>query len=199
MISNCCQENPSLYLFYEVSFFWGCSLFLQIYHTTKELPLLRFFCTYCSARWSSELDALFLLPYSCGRSTRYSDTLHDFSASIPRFYKDVCVSSFFSCAARFWNYTLTKCFCLTHDLEALSLELVDLLSLGSSETAFLFAFNLFYLLFAATACLVVVFHSYWTESKLKKQESKYSFRKCNSALWKTNVSVPVSYPRNICE
>ena len=32
------------------------------------------------------------LLYSLGRCTRYSDRLHDFSVSIPRFYKDVIVS-----------------------------------------------------------------------------------------------------------
>ena len=29
------------------------------------------------------------LPFSRGRPTRYSDRLHDFSVTIPRFYKDV--------------------------------------------------------------------------------------------------------------
>ena len=46
---------------------------------------------------SSELAQLVPLPFSRGRSTRYSDRLHDFSVTIPRCYKDVCVNSFFSC------------------------------------------------------------------------------------------------------
>ena len=33
---------------------------------------------------SSELAELVPLPYSRGRSTRYSDRLHDFSVTIPR-------------------------------------------------------------------------------------------------------------------
>ena len=43
------------------------------------------------------------LPFSLGRSTRYSDRLHDFSVTIPRCYKDVYVNSFFPHTARFWN------------------------------------------------------------------------------------------------
>ena len=40
----------------------------------------------------------------------------DFSAAIPRCYKDVYVNSFFSCKARFWNSLLIECFPLTYDL-----------------------------------------------------------------------------------
>ena len=44
---------------------------------------------------SSELAQLVPLPFSRGRSTRYSDRLHDFSVTIPRRYKDVYINSFF--------------------------------------------------------------------------------------------------------
>ena len=54
-------------------------------------------------RCSSELTQLVPLPFSRGRSTRYSDRLHDFSVTITRCYKDVYVNSFFSRTARFWN------------------------------------------------------------------------------------------------
>ena len=37
----------------------------------------------------NELTQLVPFPYSCGRSTLYSDTLHDFSVTIPRSYRDV--------------------------------------------------------------------------------------------------------------
>ena len=40
------------------------------------------------------------LPYARVKSTNYSDTLHDFSAIIPRRYKDVYVISFFPLSAR---------------------------------------------------------------------------------------------------
>ena len=39
-------------------------------------------------RYSPELAQLVPLPYSRGRSTCYSDDLHDFSVTIPRCYKD---------------------------------------------------------------------------------------------------------------
>ena len=52
---------------------------------------------------SSELAQLVPLPYSRGRSTCYSDGLHDFSVTIPRCYKDVYVNSFFPRTARLWN------------------------------------------------------------------------------------------------
>ena len=61
---------------------------------------LSLFYRYYFGRCSSELTQLVLLPYSQGRSTRYSDRLHDFSVTIPRCYKDVHVNSFFPRTAR---------------------------------------------------------------------------------------------------
>ena len=46
----------------------------------------------------------------------YSDRLHDFSATIPRCYKDVYVNSFFPRTARLWNSLPIECFPLTYDL-----------------------------------------------------------------------------------
>ena len=46
---------------------------------------------YYFGRCSSELAQLVPLPYSRGRSTHYSDRLHDFSVTICRCYKDVYV------------------------------------------------------------------------------------------------------------
>ena len=37
-----------------------------------------------------------LLPFSRGRSTRYSGRLHDLSVTIPRFFKDIYINSFTS-------------------------------------------------------------------------------------------------------
>ena len=56
------------------------------------------------------------LPYSRGRSTCYSDRLHDFSVTIPRCYKDLYVNSFFPRTARLWNSLPIECFPLTYDL-----------------------------------------------------------------------------------
>ena len=45
------------------------------------------------------------LPYSRGRSTRYSDRLHD-----------VYINSVFPCTARLWNSLPIECFPFTYDL-----------------------------------------------------------------------------------
>ena len=62
----------------------------------RNVASLSLFYRYCFGRCSSELCEMVPLPYSPGRSTLYSDRLHGFSVTIPRFYKDVSVSSFFS-------------------------------------------------------------------------------------------------------
>ena len=79
----------------------------------QNVASLSLFFRYYFGRCSSELAQLVPLPFSRGRSTRYSDGLHDFSATIPRCYKDVNVNSFFSCTARLWNSLPIECFPLT--------------------------------------------------------------------------------------
>ena len=71
---------------------------------------------YYFGRYSSELARLVPFPFSQGRSTCYSDGLHDFSVTIPRCYKDVYFNSFFPCAARLWNPLPIKWFPLIYDL-----------------------------------------------------------------------------------
>ena len=71
---------------------------------------------YYSGRCSSELAQLVPLPFSHGRSTYFSDRLHDFSVTIRRCYKDVYVNSFFPRTARLWNSLPIECFPLTYDL-----------------------------------------------------------------------------------
>ena len=66
----------------------------------QNVASLSLFCRYYFGRCSSELAQLVLLPYCQGRSTRYSDRLHDFSATIPRYYMDLYVNSFFPRTAR---------------------------------------------------------------------------------------------------
>ena len=75
-------------------------------------PLFRYYFGKCS----SELAQVVPLPFSWGRSTFYSDRLHDFSVTIPICYKDVYVSSFFPRTARLWNSLPIECFPLTYDL-----------------------------------------------------------------------------------
>ena len=69
----------------------------------QNVASLSLFCRYYFGRCSSELAQLVPLPFSRGRSTRYSDRLHDFSVTIPRCYKDVYVNSFFPRTAKLWN------------------------------------------------------------------------------------------------
>ena len=76
----------------------------------RNVARLTFFYRYCFGRCSSELAQLVLLPFSQGRSTRYSDRLHDFSVTIPRCCKDVYVNSFFPRTARVWNSLPIKTF-----------------------------------------------------------------------------------------
>ena len=66
----------------------------------RNVVSLRLFCRYCFGICSSELVQLVQFPYFRGRSTRYSDRLHDFCVTIPRCHKDVYVSSFFPRTAR---------------------------------------------------------------------------------------------------
>ena len=74
------------------------------------------FCRYYFDRCSSELAQLVPLPFSRGKSTRYSDRLHDFSVTIPRCYNDVYVNGLFPPTARLWNCLPIECFSLTYNL-----------------------------------------------------------------------------------
>ena len=65
----------------------------------RNVASLSLFYRYYFDRCSSGLAQLF----SRGRSTRYSDRLHDFSVNIPRYYKDVYVNTSFPRTGRLWN------------------------------------------------------------------------------------------------
>ena len=82
----------------------------------RNAASLGLFYRYYFGRYSSELAQLVPLLFPRGRSTRYSDRLHDFSVTIPRCYKDVCVNSFFPRTAKLWNSLPIECFSLTYDL-----------------------------------------------------------------------------------
>ena len=82
----------------------------------RNVASLSLFYRYYFGRCSSELAQLVPLPYSRGRSTRYSDRLRDFSVTIPRCYKDFYVNSFFPRTARLWNSLPIECFPLSYDL-----------------------------------------------------------------------------------
>ena len=82
----------------------------------RNIANLSLFFRYYFGRCSSELAELVPLPYSRGRSTRYSDRLHDFSVPNRRCYKNVYANSFFPRTARLWNSLPIECFPLTDDL-----------------------------------------------------------------------------------
>ena len=82
----------------------------------RNVGSFRLFSRYSFGRCSSEQVQLFPLPFSRGRSTRYSDRLHYFSVTIPKCYKDVYVNSFFPRTARLWNSLPIECFPLNYDL-----------------------------------------------------------------------------------
>ena len=98
----------------------------------RNVASLSLFYRYYFGRCSSELAQLVPLPYSRGRSTRYSDRLHDFSVTIPRCYKDVYVNSFFPRTARLWFSLPIECFPLTYALNGFKFRLNRyLLTVGS--------------------------------------------------------------------
>ena len=83
-------------------------------HLRNKASLCLFY-RYYFGRCSYELVQLVPLPYSRGRSTRYSDGFQNFSVTTPR-YQDVYVDSFFTHTRRHWNFVPIDCFPLTHDL-----------------------------------------------------------------------------------
>ena len=95
---------------------------LELLAHRRNLASLSHFYRYYFGRYSSELAQLVPLPYSRGRSTRYSDRLHDFSVTVPKCYKDVYVNSFFPRTARLWNFLPIECFSLTYDLSAFKMK-----------------------------------------------------------------------------
>ena len=81
----------------------------------RNVASLSLHCRYYFERCSYELDKLVPHPYSQGRSTRYSDRLHDFSFTFPRCYRDVYSNSFFPRTARLLTSLPIECFPLTYD------------------------------------------------------------------------------------
>ena len=93
---------------------------------------LSLFYRYYFGRYSSELAQLVPLPFSRGKSTRYSDRLHDFSVTIPKCYKDVYVNSFFHRTAKLRNSLPIECFPLMYDLSGFKSRINrHLLTVGS--------------------------------------------------------------------
>ena len=95
---------------------------------------------------SSELAQLVPLPFSRGRSTRYSDRLS--SVISPRCHKDFYVNSFFLRTARRWNSLPIECFPLTYDLNRFQSRMNrHLLTVGSFWRDFLYSLIILCLFF----------------------------------------------------
>ena len=82
----------------------------------KNIASLILFYRYHFGGCSPELAQLVPLPFSREKSAFYSDTLHNFSVTIPTCYKDVYVNSFFPHKTRLWNSLPVEWFPLTYDL-----------------------------------------------------------------------------------
>ena len=82
----------------------------------QSVASLSVFFRYYFGRCSSELAELVPRPYSRGRSTCYSDKLHD-SVTVARCYKAAYVNRFFSRMSRLWNSLPKECFPLTKSLK----------------------------------------------------------------------------------
>ena len=110
------------------------SLKLLNHHYASSLSL---FYRYYFGKCSSEPVELVPLPYLHGRSTCYSDRLHDISVTITWCYKDVCVNSLFLHTARPWNPLLIKFVPLIYGLSDFKSRISrHLLSVSSFQIAF---------------------------------------------------------------
>ena len=83
---------------------------LQSLAHRRNVASLNIFYRHYFGRCSSEMSQLAPLPYSRGSSTRFTDSLHDFSVNLPRCYKDAYVNSFFSGIV---SFLCIECFPLT--------------------------------------------------------------------------------------
>ena len=120
------------------------------------------FYSYYFGRCSSELAQQVPLPFSRGRSARYSTRLHDFFVTITRCYKDVYANGFFPLTTRLWNSLPIECFPLTYDLNGyksrINRHIICRFFLKRFPVCFIYLFIhlfIFVLLFLVTLCLVV--------------------------------------------
>ena len=106
---------------------------LEILAHRQNVARLSLFYRYYFGRCSSELNQLVPLPYSRRRSARYSDSLHDFSVTIPKCYQDVYANSFFPHTTRLLHSPPIACFPLTYDLNGGFMTRINrhLLNVGS--------------------------------------------------------------------
>ena len=82
----------------------------------RNVASLSLFYRYYFGRCSSELAELVPLPYSRGRSTRYSDRLHDFLSPFLDVTRMPISTVCFLTTASLWNSLPIECFPLTYAL-----------------------------------------------------------------------------------
>ena len=129
---------------------------------------LSLFYRYYFDRCSSELAQPVPFPFSWWKFTRYSDRWHDFSATIPKCYKDVYVNSFFSRTARAWNYLPIECFLLTYDLSGFKSRINrHVLTVGPFWRDFMYALIFLCFFFLQLHALQWLFSLAWSESQQK--------------------------------
>ena len=107
-------------------------------------------------RCLSELTQRVPLPYSQGRSNRYSNRFRNFTVTIPRCYNDAYVSSFFRSTAKLQNSLPIECFPLTYNLYDFKAKINrHLLFVGSFQKYFMHTLIILCFFFVHP-CLVVV-------------------------------------------
>ena len=90
---------------------------LELLARHQNVASLSPFCRYYFGRCTSELAQLVQLPFSRGRSTRYSDRLHNFSVTFPRSYKMSMSTVYFLVQLdQALEFSAYKCFPLSNDL-----------------------------------------------------------------------------------
>ena len=95
------------------------------------------------------------LSFSRGRSTRYSNILHDFSVTVARCYKNIYANSFFPCTSRLRNSLPIECFLLTYDLNGFKSRIKRHFKCRFFLSKFPVCFNLYVLFFLVTPCRIV--------------------------------------------
>ena len=112
ILLSCLGWCPKMLLGYAIwvieTGMWDC-WYNTCYLSWNGANLNLFYRYYFGIR-SSELPELTLLPYYCGRLTRYADRLHDFYVNIHGCYKDAYVKRFVPCRASLWKFLPAECF-----------------------------------------------------------------------------------------
>ena len=127
VIHNLLDWNVICFTFLILHYIFHIGASLEPLAHCRNVTIISLFYRYYFGRCSSDLAQLVPLPFSRGRSSPYSDRLHDCSVTIPRCYKDVYVNSFFSRTARLWNSLPIECFPLTYNLNGFKSRISRLL------------------------------------------------------------------------